>query len=108
MPQIGKLVNGELDRVRAAPITQRELDRAVLGRESGFVWSLESLLSRAEQLQDYNHFTGNPDYITADLDRYRNSSPSAVRDVAKKYLDPDRRSVVLTVPAASPAAKKDK
>src|SRR6185503_8245455 len=96
---IEKLVNEELERVRAEPISRREFDRSVLSKESGFVWSLENLLTRAELLQGYNHYTGNPDFITSDLDRYRKSSPEAVRDFARKYLDPQRRAEVLTVPA---------
>jgi predicted Zn-dependent peptidase len=98
LAQIEKLVDEEVARLREQPISAREFDRAVLSKESGFVWGLESLLNRAELLQKYNHYTGNPDYITADLDRYRKSSPDKVRDVAKTYLDPQHRAEVLTVP----------
>jgi zinc protease len=96
---IEKIVNDELEVVRAQPIGQREFDRAVVATESGFVWGLESLLTRAETLQRYNHYTGNPDFITADLDRYRKSSPEKVKETAARFLDPARRVEVLTVPA---------
>lgn len=99
LAEVEKIVNEELERVMKEPITQREFDRAVIGFESQYVWGLESLLSRAEQLQSYNHFTGNPDYITQDLDRYRKSSPEKVREIAAKYLKEQSRVEVITMPS---------
>jgi predicted Zn-dependent peptidase len=56
-------------------------------------------MARAEQLQSYNHYVGNPDYLTQDLDRMRKSSPEKVRDAAAQYLKREHRLEVLTLPA---------
>jgi predicted Zn-dependent peptidase len=96
---VEKIIAEEIDRVRREPISQREFDRVVAQSEARFVWGLEDLMGRAQTLQSYNHFVGDPDYITQDLDRLRKSSPEQVRDLAKQYLDPERRVEVLTVPA---------
>ena len=101
---IEKIMEEEIERVRTEAISQREFDRAVRGVESGFVWGLESLMARAELLQRYNHYTGKPDFITADLDRYRKTSPAKIKEIAARTLAPDRRVEVLTVPAAATAA----
>ncbi len=99
LKEIERIMNEEIEKVRSEPITQREFDRAVVEQVSGFVWGLESLLARAELLQKYNHYAGNPDFISADLDRYRKSSPAAIQKIAATFLVPDRRAEVLTVPA---------
>ncbi len=99
LAEVERIVNQELDRVRAEPMSKREFDRSVINREAGFVWGLESLMARAERLQLYNHYTGTPDFVTRDLDRYRKSSPDKVLATAQKYLD-KRRVEILTVPAA--------
>tara|TARA_R110002073_G_scaffold208011_3_gene368368 strand:+ start:21276 stop:22634 length:1359 start_codon:yes stop_codon:yes gene_type:complete len=105
LAEIEKIVQEEVAKVISGPVTKEEFDRALVGFESGYVWGLESLNARANRLQGYNHFLGNPDSITADLDRYRNTNVAAVQQVAAKYLVPERRVEILTVPAAKPASK---
>ncbi len=99
MAEIEKIVDAEMEKIRTEAVTEREFARVVTGKEASFVWSLEDLLARANLLQSYNHYVGNPDYITADLDRYRNTTPEKTRDVAAKYLVADRKVVVITQPA---------
>ncbi|HET6610365.1 MAG TPA: pitrilysin family protein [Kofleriaceae bacterium] len=101
---VEKILDAELGKVLATPITKPEFQRAVVDREASFVWGLERLLARAETLQRYNHFVGNPDYISEDLDRYRKSSPEKVQKVAATYLTKDHRLEVLTVPSTKAAA----
>ena len=105
LAEIEKIVQEEVAKVINAPITKQEFSRALTGFESNFVWGLESLMARANKLQGYNHFLGKPDSITTDLDRYRNSSAEAVQQVVAKYLVPERRVEILTVPASKTASK---
>jgi zinc protease len=99
LAEIEKIVEAEIEKLRSEPVTEREFARVVTSKEAETVWSLESLMARANRLQSYNHYVGNPDYITADLDRYRNTTAAKARDVAAKYLTPDRKVVVITLPA---------
>jgi zinc protease len=101
LTEIERVMQEELGRVRKEPISRREFDRSVINLEAGFVWQLEGLLARAERLQNYNHYVGDPDFITRDLDRRRKSSPEMVMAAAQKVLD-DRRVEVLTVPGGQP------
>jgi predicted Zn-dependent peptidase len=106
LAKVKAIMEEEIERATKEPISRREFDRVVAGTESQFVWGLQALLSRAETLHRYNHYVGKPDFITEDLNRVRNSSPAAVRDVAAKYLRKDRRVEVLTVPDEGAAAPK--
>ena len=105
MAEIERIVDQQLDLVRSQPISQREFDRSVVNREASTVWGLEDLLARAEQLQQYNHYVGDPDYIGRDLDRYRKSSPARVLATARQYLDRARRVEVLSLPVAGQKGK---
>ena len=107
LDEVEKVIDQELDKVMREPIGEAELRRAVVNYESQYTWGLESLLQRAETLQTYNHYTGNPDGITADLDRYRKATLAGVQAAAAKYLPKSARVEVLTVPVAEPAAAAD-
>jgi zinc protease len=53
----------------------------------------------------YNHFLGDPDWITKDLDRYRKTSLKAVLESGQKYLQKKSRVEVITLPASEAAAQ---
>jgi zinc protease len=88
------IIQDELQNVLKVPIDDKEFRRAVVSQEARFVWQLEDLLARAELLQRYNHYVGKPDYITEDLNRYRNSSPARVQKVAANVLSKPRVEVI--------------
>ena len=96
------VIDEELGKLRAAPPSAREVERAVNQYESGFLASLERLQSKANQLNGYFFGTGNPDYFNEDLSRYRALSPSDVEAAAERYLTTDR--VLLSV---VPRGKKE-
>lgn len=99
LAKVERIIQSEVARVSNQEIAQREFERAVIAQESRFIWSLERLLARAELLQTYNHYAGTPDYIRQDLERYTGSSPERVRTFAARFLAPERRAEILTVPA---------
>lgn len=102
---VERIIDEEMNKVLAEPISKDEFARAVTEVESNYIWGLESLLQRAEQLQTYNHHVGNPDYITQDLDRYRKSSPQKVQEIARQHLIKDKRLEFLTQPATKKPGK---
>ena len=80
----------------AAPPSAAELRRVVLATESSFVWSLERLSSRANRLQWYNHYTGDPGYARRYIERMRAVTPADVQAVAKAWLTRPRVEVIST------------
>lgn len=99
------VLDQELTRLTTEPISQREFDRAVTALESRFVWGLEDLMARADTLQRYNHYYGDPGALSRDIDRYRTSSPAKVQATAAAYLKTDRRVEVVTTPVQAVATR---
>ena len=52
---------------------------------------------KADTLNRYNQYVGNPGYFETDLGRYQKVTPTSVLDIAKKILDTHARAVVVTV-----------
>lgn len=86
----------ELDKLAAEPISDAELERVVLNTESSFIWGLESLGSRANRLQWFNHFTGDPGYVDEYLKRLRAVTPASVKTAMGKWTSKPRVELVLT------------
>ena len=56
---------------------------------------------KADRLNQYNVFLGNPDRFEADVKRHRNASWAGVRDAAKKWLDTRNRLLIRFHPETS-------
>ncbi len=98
LAEVEKIINAELVKAFQEPISDRELKRSLVGIEAGFIWGLESVAARAEVLQGYNHYIGNPDWISQDLNRYRGTNPAKVQATAAAFLKKNRVEVI-TMPA---------
>ena len=70
----------------------------VAAQEAGQIYRLENLNNRANTLQDYNQFLGDPGKLTFDLDRYRTTSGDKIRAAVAKYLQPAHMITVITNP----------
>ena len=79
-------------------ITDKELQRFIVDTESNMIYGLESLNNRANTLQSYNHFLGDPGRLTYDLDRYRKTTPDKVRSAFSRYIVPKNAVTVITNP----------
>ena len=91
-------IDGILDSVRQGNVAPELVSRAVNQFETRYFLALEQIGHVADQLQTYNHYLGNPDYIEADLARYTHVTPEKVVDFANTWLSPDKRGVLYAVP----------
>jgi zinc protease len=101
LEDLEQAIDAELAKLREAGPTQAELDRARNTIESQTIRGLETLGGFggvADRLNQYNHYLGNPDYLAADLERYQNATPAALKAAAKSMLTSNARVVVLAVP----------
>ncbi|MEO7731673.1 MAG: pitrilysin family protein, partial [Kofleriaceae bacterium] len=103
-------ITEEVGRLAATPPAAAELERAQRSYESAFLHHLEALLSRAEQLADYDVAAHDPAYLAKDLERFRRVTPAQIQEVVAAELRPTAR-VVLTIrpgkkPPASPQDKR--
>ena len=92
----------EIDRIKAEPPTAEEMERAVNTFEARLVRSLESVSEfggRADRLNLYNIYTGDPGYMAKDFGRYGCVDAAKVTQMAKQFLGPGR-VVVEVVPGS--------
>jgi predicted Zn-dependent peptidase len=106
--RVEAIIQEEVDRIIKEPITKAELDRVIVGTESGFVWGLESLGGRANQLQWFNHYTGDPGYAKTYLERMRAVTPATVKQAAKQYLSAPRAEIIAVPKGDRPGKSKPK
>ncbi len=103
-----KIVAEVLAEVHSKGITDKELQRAIVGEEASLVFPLESVLSRAERLQWFNHYTGDPGYTATYLKRLRAQKPEGVQKAAGKWLGPNHLTVVSIPKKAKTGVDKTK
>ena len=99
MDEVKKIVAGELARVTKDNLSDKEIARVVAQNEASAIYRLENVNERADVLQTYNQFLGDPDRITWDLDRYRKTTPERIRAAAAMYLAPEHMITIVTNPA---------
>ncbi|HEX6939731.1 MAG TPA: pitrilysin family protein [Longimicrobiales bacterium] len=73
-----------------------ELDRARNRIETAFIDELQHVLGRADRLNLYAYYAGDPGYAEADLARFRRLEPRDVAAAVRRYLL-DAAPVVLSV-----------
>lgn len=101
LKELEKVIQEEIDRLKREAPTTREVQRAVNQFEAGFLDRLETIGGfggKANQLNSYFFFSGNPDYFQEDLSRYQALEPNDIRAVAQTYLRDDGRVVLSIVP----------
>ncbi|KFE68542.1 protease, insulinase family/protease, insulinase family protein [Hyalangium minutum] len=106
-----KEVDAVLDEVRKNGVTVEELNRARTRYDTRMLSGLESVGGfggKADALQNYNHFVGEPSYLAQDLARYQTVTPDAVKRYVNEQLRPDARIVLHAVPdQQAPTAPKE-
>jgi zinc protease len=97
--ELQKVIDEELQKLQREPPTAHELERSVNQIESSFFDRMERVGGfggKADQLNAYYTFTGDPDWFNEDLARYRAVSVGDVSAAAAEFLPLDKR-VELTV-----------
>ncbi len=95
--EVERAIDNLLEQIRSQPITERELQKAKNQIESSFIFSQDSIFGQAMRIGRYEiaarwqikdrYLTGIRKLTAADLLR-----------VAKRHLDPDRRTVGVLIP----------
>jgi zinc protease len=101
LSQLEKVVQEEIDRIKNENPSDRELTRVMNQSESRFLTQIErsgGFSGKANQLNEYFFYTGNPDYFNEDLQRFKSVDPADISAAARKYLRSDARIVMSIVP----------
>jgi zinc protease len=92
-------IYAEIERVKSGPIAEWEIDKARNSAKRGVVQGLTSSLQRAVQLADFASY-GETNRINQRVDRIMKVTAEDVQRVARIYLAPENRTVVITSPKA--------
>jgi predicted Zn-dependent peptidase len=115
---VQKEIDAVLDDIRRKGVSADEVKRARNRIETGFVAGLQAVGGaggKADLLQAYNHFFGEPDGFARDLARYEAVTPEKVQTFVNEYLSPTARVVAIATPkpgkrqapsAAAPEVKR--
>jgi predicted Zn-dependent peptidase len=99
LDQLEQAIYSEVEGVKAGPIADAEIEKARNLAHRQFVRNLDTSLARARNLAEYALFFGDPGRINTGWDRLAKLGAADVQRVAKQYLTPDNRTVVITHPA---------
>jgi predicted Zn-dependent peptidase len=105
-----KEVDAILEEVRRKGVTPEEIARARTRYDTRMLAGLQAVGGnggKADTLQSYNHFVGEPDYIAKDLGRYEKVTPEAVKQFARDMLPANARVILHAVPPARLQAPTD-
>jgi zinc protease len=100
--QAEKLVLAELQRLRDKPVSDAELKRAKQGILASIIFQRESIHRLADSIAR-GVTTNDLDFLKNYLPRIAAVTAQEVQDAARKFLDPEQRVVVWSVPQEKPA-----
>jgi zinc protease len=98
--ELQPLIDIELDRLAAEPPSMAEVESARNQIERSLYQTLQKVGGsggRADLLNMYNQYTGDPGYLAKDIERYARVTPADVQRVVHETLRKDARVVMLTV-----------
>ncbi|HEV3471391.1 MAG TPA: pitrilysin family protein [Pyrinomonadaceae bacterium] len=104
LSEIERIVTDEVARLAKEGPTQAELDRAKTKWEFNFVTGLERIGGfggKADLLNQYNVFLGDPGRFEADFARFRGATTEGVRAAVDRYLNTRNRLLVRFHPEQS-------
>ena len=101
--EVQRIIDEEITKLKTTPVTVEELGHAYVEYESQFIFGLQTVLGKAEQLNAYATFLDDPGYLGKDLARYRSVTAADVQQAARDYLT-DKRVVLSVVPRRTPPA----
>jgi predicted Zn-dependent peptidase len=93
-------IDAEIEKLKAGPIEDWELEKARTSARSGLISGLGSSLNRAVDLGQYALFDNDPGRINRQADEVAKVTAADVQRVAQKYLIKTGRTVVISVPKA--------
>jgi predicted Zn-dependent peptidase len=91
-------VTEEVAKVASGSVTDEELARARTAFLSHEAFGLESVSARADRINSFIHYTGDPDFLPKDLARYEAATTKSLAEAARTWLPAGRRVVLVVRP----------
>lgn len=93
-----QLLNSEIWKIRRELVNLRELEKAKTQVMLDYVNSLKTVSGKARGLALNEILFGDYTQLFKDLDRYNQVTVNQIKDVAEKYLRPEKRSIIYVRP----------
>jgi zinc protease len=103
--ELEKVIAEEIQKLQREPPTAHELQRSINQIEASFYNRMERVGGfggKADQLNAYYTYTGNPDWFNEDLGRYRALSADDVSAAAAQFLPLGKRVELTVEPEKKP------
>ncbi len=101
-----KEIDEEIVKMQTELISEKDLEKLKNVYDSNYVDSNSSVEGIAENLASYYLLYGDVNLVNTEIEMYRSITREEIRDVAKKYLNPNQRLVLDYVPAKDKAEAK--
>ncbi len=100
------LIFAEIDSIAAEGVSARELQKAKNRVSAGFVFGLQSNMSRSQRLAEYELYWGDANLLKLELDHYLRVTADDIKRVAGLYFKPENRTVLDVQPGPAPAPEE--
>jgi predicted Zn-dependent peptidase len=97
--EIVEQIVAEIGKIKNEGVPEAELSRVKAYLRSYRIRELQSTMARARYLGQYEIFDRDPGFINTELDRIMKVTGAQIRDVARSFIVPNRRSVLEIAPA---------
>ncbi|MCC7543007.1 MAG: insulinase family protein [Deltaproteobacteria bacterium] len=101
--EVRPFVYRAIEDIAQRGVTERELQKVHNRVRAAFVFGLQTNLSRAQSLAEFEMYWGDATLIRSELDRYLAVTSDDIRRVAGQYFAATNRTVLDVVPPAPPA-----
>ncbi len=95
--ELAPLVDAELQKLAEQGPTDQEVERARNQLERSLYQGLQKVGGRADQLNLYNQYLGDPGYLPKDIERYARVSAADVKRAISERLKSNARVVIFAV-----------
>jgi len=93
-----KVIDEELAKLRAGGVTEPELARARTSFATDTIFEVERSSARANRLNTYVHYVGDPNYLARDLEKTARATTASVSGAARTWIKEKERVVTLVTP----------
>ncbi len=99
-------IDEEIVKMQTDLISEKDLEKLKNVYDSNYVDSNSSVEGVAENLASYYLLYGDVNLVNTEIEMYRSITREEIRDIAKKYLNPNQRLILDYVPAKDKAEAK--
>jgi predicted Zn-dependent peptidase len=100
LARVEEAVDEEIARLVKEGPTTEELEARKAAIELATLTRLQSLREKADQMNEYEYYWGEPNAFRRDLDRFRHATPEGVKAWAARTLTANSRVIMRVLPEA--------